>query len=180
MITIIAGTNRPQSQTLRVAKIYLSLFKKQGAEAQILDLAELPPALFSPAAYEKKPPEFARFNDAVLKSQGLLVITPEYNGGFPGVLKYFIDMLQFPESFENRPVAFVGVAAGKFGALRPVEQLQAIFLYRNAYVFNERIFLPGVENQINEQGEFTDPLIKTLVPQQVGHFIKFCQEVRPQ
>ena len=41
---------------------------------------------------------------AVLQAEGLIVVTPEYNGSLPGVLKYFIDMLKFPESFEQRPV----------------------------------------------------------------------------
>ena len=49
-------------------------------------------------------------------------------------------MLKFPESFEKRPVCFTGLGAGIWGALRPVEQLQAIFGYRNAYLFPERVF----------------------------------------
>ncbi|MBS1985170.1 MAG: NAD(P)H-dependent oxidoreductase [Bdellovibrionales bacterium] len=178
MITIISGTNRPQAQTLRVAKIYEGLFKREGAETTFLSLADLPATLFTPQAYAEKPKEFAPFNDAVLKSDGLFVVTPEYNGGFPGVLKYFIDMLKFPESFENRPVAFCGVAAGMFGALRPVEQLSQIFTYRNAFVFNERIFLPRVETQLNEKNEFTDPLTNKLVHQQVKNFVRFCKTTK--
>jgi len=58
----------------------------------------------------------------VLMAAGLHVVLPEYNGSYPGVLKYFIDMLKFPESFENKPAAFVGVANGQWGALRAVEQ----------------------------------------------------------
>ena len=68
----------------------------------------------------------------VLDAAGLHVVTPEYNGSFPGVLKYFIDMLKFPESFDRKPVAFLGEAAGTWGGLRSVEQLQMIFGYRNA------------------------------------------------
>ena len=52
----------------------------------------------------------------VLDAAGLHIITPEYNGSFPGVLKYFIDMLKFPESFVEKPVAFTGEAAGLWGA----------------------------------------------------------------
>ena len=61
-------------------------------------------------------------------------------------------MLPFPESFEQRPVCFVGLAAGIWGALRPVEQLQAIFGYRNAYIFPERVFMPGIGKLLNEAG----------------------------
>ncbi len=178
MITILAGTNRPQSQTLRVAKIYKGLFDTHKVETQILDLNTLPASIFSPSAYATKPPEFAPFNDAILKSEGVLIVTPEYNGSFPGVLKYFIDMLKFPESFENRPVAFVGVSAGRFGALRSIEQLELILKYRNAHVFNERVMLPGIEKQLDAHDKFTDPLIQELAPRQVKNFIKYCQVLK--
>jgi hypothetical protein len=102
---------------------------------RVLDLAQMPPEIFSPSSYAEKPKAFAPFADAVLQAAGLHVVTPEYNGGIPGVLKYFIDMLKFPESFDRRPVCFTGLSAGIWGALRPVEQLQAIFCYRNAYLY---------------------------------------------
>ena len=86
-----------------------------------LDLATLPPEIFSPASYAEKPKAFRPFSDAILQSSGVVVVSPEYNGGIPGVLKYFIDMLKFPESFTDRPVCFVGLAAGMWGALRPIE-----------------------------------------------------------
>ena len=101
----------------------------------VLDLAQLPPEIFSPTSYAEKPKSFQPFCRRHPALGGLHVVTPEYNGSVPGVLKYFIDMLKFPESFENRPVCFTGLGAGIWGALRPVEQLQAIFGYRNAFVF---------------------------------------------
>ena len=123
----------------------------------MLDLATLPPEIYSPTSYAEKPESFKRFTDAILASDGLVVVTPEYNGGIPGILKYFIDMLPFPASFENRPVCFVGVSMGMWGALRPIEQLQAIFGYRNAYLFPERVFMPGIGKLLNEAGHFTSP-----------------------
>ena len=123
MICLISGTNRPQSQTLRVTKILNQLYQDKGADTHLLDLNQLPAELFRPESYDKKPASFESFSKTVLDSEGLVVVTPEYNGSFPGVLKLFIDMLKFPESFEKRPVAFVGLAAGMWGALRSVEQL---------------------------------------------------------
>lgn len=173
MITLISGTNRPNSQTQKVTQFLSGEFKRAGANNQILDLGDLPLSVFSPEAYAEKPREFSKFSDAVLQSKGLVVVTPEYNGSFPGVLKLFIDHLKFPESFENRPVGFVGVAAGMWGGLRSVEQLQMIFAYRNAKLFNERIFLPRIESQFGPTGELTSPLVKTLVDSFVKNFVKF-------
>src|SRR5262245_25554664 len=112
MLTLIVGTNRPNSNTRKVASQVHEIYRSLGVTPEELDLAKLPPEIFSPASYGEKPKSFAPFNDTILKSSGLIVVTPEYNGGMPGILKYFIDMLKFPESFEKRPVCFVGVAAG--------------------------------------------------------------------
>lgn len=85
------------------------------------------------------------------------------------MLKYFIDMLPFPESFEHRPVCFVGLAVGMWGALRPVEHLQAIFGYRNAYVFPDPVFMPGINKLLDPTGHFiSDDIPKRLGKQAAG------------
>ena len=156
MISLIVGTNRPGSNSRKVAAHLEEIYAELKVPLRVLDLAQLPPEIFSPASYAEKPKTFQPFADAVLQSDGLHVVTPEYNGGMPGVLKYFIDMLKFPESFERRPVCFTGVAAGIWGALRPVEQLQAIFGYRNAHLYPERVFLPQINNLLDASGRLKD------------------------
>ena len=178
MILIISGTNRPDSNTLKVARRVEGIYETLGVEFQILDLAELPSEIFSPTSYAEKPESFKRFSDAVLASDGVVIVTPEYNGGIPGVLKYFIDMLPFPESFEQRPVCFVGLAAGIWGALRPVEQLQAIFGYRNAFIFPERVFMPGIGKLLDASGQFTNGDIPKRLNQQVAGFVEFVETLR--
>jgi len=142
MITLIVGTNRPGSNTRKVAKQIEEIYTGLKVPLHVLDLAKMPPEIFSPSSYAEKPKSFEPFSSAVLQSSGLHVITPEYNGSVPGVLKYFIDMLKFPESFEQRPVCFTGLAAGIWGALRPVEQLQVIFGYRTPTFFLNACFCP--------------------------------------
>jgi NAD(P)H-dependent FMN reductase len=108
----------------------------------------------------------------------LHIVTPEYNGSLPGVLKYFIDMLKFPESFQNRPVCFVGVAAGVWGALRPVEQLQAIFGYRNAYIYPERVFLPQINELLDASGRLRDADLLGRLRKQAEGFVDFVERVQ--
>jgi NAD(P)H-dependent FMN reductase len=178
MIAIISGTNRPGSNTRKISARIERLHQSLGAEPRLLDLAELPPEIFSPASYATKPAAFARFTDTILAADGLVIVTPEYNGGVPGVLKYFIDMLPFPESFERKPVCFVGLAAGMWGALRPVEQLQAIFSHRNAHLYPERVFLPGINKLLDANGEFPSPELEQRLANQAGGFIQFVRQLK--
>lgn len=178
MIVILSGTNRPGSNTRKVTTRVEASYKALGMKTQLLDLADMPPEIFAPTSYEEKPAAFKKFTDAILAADGLVVVTPEYNGGVPGVLKYFIDMLPFPESFEQRPVCFIGLAAGIWGALRPVEQLQAIFGYRNALIFPERVFMPGIGKLLDAAGQFTNPDLPTRLDKQAAGFVDFVEKLR--
>jgi NAD(P)H-dependent FMN reductase len=176
MIEVISGTNRPGSNSLKVARVIEGLYKELGVEVQILDLQEMPHDLFHPNSYAQKPEGWSRITDRVLNANGLHVVTPEYNGSFPGVLKYFIDMLPFPQSFEHRCVAFTGQAAGIWGAFRAVEQLQLIFGYRNAYILPERVFMPGINARWADDGTtIKEPATMDFLKKQVKEFAGFVE-----
>jgi chromate reductase, NAD(P)H dehydrogenase (quinone) len=176
MIEIISGTNRPGANSLKVSKIIRSIYQDQGEEAAIIDLATLPLELFAPAAYGEKPAGFVALQERILAAKGLHVVVPEYNGSYPGVLKYFIDMLKFPESFEHRPVAYTGIAAGLWGGFRAVEQLQMVFGYRNAYNLPERVWIPSIHAKLSADGTtITDATLLGLLKGQAEQFIDFVK-----
>lgn len=178
MITLICGTNRPDSNTRKVVSLVEAAYKSLHVQTQVLDLAELPHEIFLPGAYAEKPPSFAKYTDAILAADGLVVVTPEYNGGVPGVLKYFIDMLPFPESFEHRPVCFIGLSAGMWGGLRPVEQLQAIFGYRNAHIFPDRVFFTAIHKILDPSGAIKSPEMEKRLAQQAEGFTTFVEKLQ--
>jgi len=157
MIATIVGTNRPGSNSRRIGDELGRIYSRLGAETSLLDLAELRVEIFLPIAYAQKPPAFEPFARRVLEASGLAIIAAEYNGSFPGVLKVFIDHLPFPQSFEQKPVCFIGLSGGVWGGLRAVEHLQGIFGHRNAHVFPERVFIPRSGSAFNEQGLLQDP-----------------------
>ncbi len=178
MITLLIGTNRPGSNTRKVARHVEEIYAGLKVPLRVLDLAALPPEIFLPASYAEKPKSFRPFSDAILQSSGVVVVSPEYNGGIPGVLKYFIDMLKFPESFTDRPVCFVGLAAGMWGALRPIEQLQAIFGYRNAFIYPHRVFLPNINDLLDDADRLKDPELLERLQTQASGFVDFAEKLK--
>ena len=178
MIEIIAGTNRPGSNTLKVSQIIEKYYKSLGADAQILSLELMPPEIFDTKSYAEKPAGWSAITDRILAADGLHIVTPEYNGGFPGVLKYFIDMLPFPQSFEHRCVCFTGQAAGIWGAFRPVEQLQMIFGYRNAYIMPERVWFTQINNRLDSNGQLTNEADQNLLRNQTAAFVDFIKRMK--
>lgn len=172
-ILIISGTNRPGSSALKVARVLEGHYARAGVATDVLDLVEMPTEAFVPSVYATKPPSVLALQGRVLNAAGLHIVCPEYNGSFPGVLKYFIDLLKFPESFEHKPVAYVGESSGLFGGLRAVEQLQMVFGYRHAHAYPVRVFIPGVNRLFDGDGNLTDATIDTRLKDQVAGFTRF-------
>lgn len=180
--TIISGTNRPQSNTLKVSNFIKNLMeeKTKGKDKiELIDLQNLPPEIFLGRAYQEKPAEFEPFKKAVLNADGLICVLPEYNGAAPGVFKYFIDMLPFPQSLQKVPSCFVGVSAGRFGALRSIEQSQQVFRYRNAFLYPESLYLMGVPDSLDPTTFGPkDEFLQKLTHQVLDGFLDFARKLR--
>jgi NAD(P)H-dependent FMN reductase len=180
MIAVISGTNRGGSRSIKVAQLLVDTYARLGVEARLLDLVTLPLEIFRPDAYDVDVPAFVSgFVEPVLAAKGLHIIVPEYNGSFPGVLKVFIDMLPWPDAFQDRPVAFVGLSNGRTGALRAVEHLQMVYAYRNAYLYPRRVFMPAIKGLLDEQGLLIDPDLTERLNAQASGFVTFIHQVSP-
>ena len=73
--------------------------------------------------------------------------------------------------------AFVGVAAGRWGGLRPVEQLEMIFQYRNAHLFGRRLFIPSVHGAFDAEGRLVDAELGARLEAMVRGFSGFCRSL---
>ena len=174
MIVVISGTNRPDSNTRKIAGVAADMVVAAGQQATILDLCDLPPELFSPASYNTTPEGFAPFQHAMSAADGVLCVVPEYNGSFPGALKYFIDMLAFPQSLVGTIAAFIGISSGPWGGVRAVEQLEMVFQYRHAHLYGRRVFLPAVAQMLDENGRLAEPAAERRLREMVTDFVRHC------
>lgn len=172
---IISGTDRHDSNTFRVSQFIQKIYKDLGEDVEIIDLKEVKAHLHEGPFYGATATnDLKTYLQKIATSDGLIVVTPEYNGSMPGVLKYFIDHMKFPESFEYRPVAFVGLG-GMFGGLRPVEHLQQIFGYRNAFIYPQRVFLINVWKLLDKAGVVQDQATLDLLKLQAQGFQAFTK-----
>lgn len=176
-ICILSGTDRPGSNALKISKYLAPLYEKEGVEVTVASLEDYPISDVAGGPYGKPNPRVESFNESIISSDGIVMVIPEYNGSFPGILKLFIDYLPFPEALRKKPVAFVGEASGAFGALRAVEQMHMICAYRNAHIFPERVFLQRVNKIFTEEEGVKDRLAAELLESQVHGFVQYLSQV---
>lgn len=102
-----------------------------------------------------------------------IFITPEYNGSIPGVLKIFIDACSFPISFYHKKAALVGISSGRYGNLRGIDHLTGICNYLRMHVLPLKIFLPQIQNEINEEYTFIHDETIRAIDEQIEELIHF-------
>ena len=176
-IVVVCGTNRAEAQSRILAQEVAESYRQRGQDVDFLDMNELPQAALDPLAYKEKSPEVQALVDRFLKSDGVVFVIPEYNGSYPGVLKLFVDMLPFPEGFDQRPCAFIGLAAGQFKGLRAVEHFQQVAGYRNAHLFPRRLFIGESYKQFVD-GKLADDELSQRLYEQADQFIEFLEKLR--
>ena len=176
-IVVVCGTNRDGALSRSLANQVAGIYREQGHTVDLLDMAELPPETLSGSVYKDQPASLHALVERFLAADGVVFIVPEYNGGYPGVLKLFVDMLPYPEGFDSRPCAFIGIAAGQFKALRAVEHFQQIAGYGNAHMFPRRIFIGDSYSNITD-GRLNDEELVGRIEKQATGFCKFVESVR--
>ncbi len=177
-LKIISGTDRPNSNALRVSKYVQKLYQKEDINAEIIDLQEFPLEKVSGGKYGEDLPKVDNFVEQAVTADGLVVVCPEYNGGYPGILKLFIDYLPFPNSLDKKPIALIGEANGAFGAMRAVEQLQQVFGYRNAHIFPERVFISRINENFDDEEGIKDEFQQQLLDAQIDGFPEFIKSLQ--
>ncbi len=178
MIYILAGTNRSDSKTSDVVRIIEASYKNKKIPAEIMNLEVLNDVNIDSLYGAKTISPLKEMVGKLNTAQGIHLVVPEYNGGMPGVLKYFIDHFEYPKTFEWRPVCFVGLG-GRFGGLRPVEHAQQIFGYRNGFQYPQRVFIQNVEKAMVD-GKTSDQFLLKLLDEQVEGFAKFILALEGQ
>ena len=170
MTTIIAGTNRPHSYTLKVAKYYQKELAEKGLETTILNLEDLPKNFSGDDLYGERSEDFKQIQYLIDQTDKFLFIIPEYNGSYPGILKTFIDALAFPNSFQDKKACLVGLSSGKYGNIRGVEHFSGVCAYLHLNIMPLRIHIPYIKNELDENGNlFKEDTLK-FTNQQIEKF----------
>jgi NAD(P)H-dependent FMN reductase len=150
-IPVILGTARQGRKTEHAARFVFGQTKKRAdVETELIDVCELPMKLDDAGEQMKDP----KFSATIARCDGLIIVTPEYNHGYPGLLKHALDMNL--GEYNHKAVGICGVSAGQFGGARVIEALLPVMRELGLMTIFWDVNFGNVEKLFDEQGNLLD------------------------
>lgn len=178
-ITIISASVRTGRNSHRVA-LYFKKFLEEHklATSEILDLAEYNFPLFDERlAHQKTPSEkVLDFSNRIKAADGVIIVTPEYNGGYPASLKNVVDLLY--DDWRRKPIAISTASDGAFGGTQVITSLQFSLWKIRSWTVPAMFPVPKVQTSFDEAG---NPADKASVDKRATGFINellWCIEAK--
>jgi NAD(P)H-dependent FMN reductase len=152
-LPILLGTNRKGRQSENVAKwLFSKMNEREEIETKLFDVRDfdLPKDDYGQALKDN----FPEWRDSIIKADGLVVVAPEYNHGYPGSLKSVLDLLL--KEYIHKAVGLVGVSASPWGGTRVVEACVPMVRELGLAVTFADLNFPQVQNKFDESGKLLD------------------------
>src|SRR5881409_378889 len=151
-IPVILGTARMGRMSLHAARLVTEeLGKCAGVETDLIDIAKLPLPTNDAGEAIKQ----ADFSAKINKADALVVVSPEYNHGYSGLLKHVLDSCL--KEYIHKAVGVVGVSAGPFGGARGIQDLLPVLRELGLVTIFWDVHFATVQNAFDESGALRDP-----------------------
>jgi NAD(P)H-dependent FMN reductase len=152
-LPVLLGTSRKQRKSVHAARWLLGEMEKRAdIETRLFDVAEF--ALPHDDYGQTLKDQFPEWRDAIIQADGLVIVSPEYNHGYPGVLKAVLDLLL--KEYIHKAVALVGVSAGPWGGTRVIEAMVPMVRELGLTVTFTDLNFPSIQKKFDEQGKLQD------------------------
>ncbi len=161
-----------------VAEYFIKLLEQNdNIEVTYLDLREynLPIMQERRGIHPNLPPMAENLGAQLEDTDALIVVTPEYNGGYPGVLKNALDY--FYDEITKKPVGVISVSSGQQGGIQAWQALTSMFLKVGSFVAPSRLHVAQVAEVFNEQGEAVSEYFIKSSASYTKNFLWFAQAI---
>lgn len=180
-IAVVVGSTREGSYNRALGELAAASLEAQGARVTRVDLAAFDLPLYS-AAIEAHafPPDAERLKRLFAAQDGLLFVSPEYNGSLSPLLKNAIDWASRPTgdeglvaltAYRGKAAAIMSASISPFGGLRGLMHLRQILSTIQMLVIPEQVVVPNAHAAFAEDGSLKEPLPASLVDMTAARLI---------
>lgn len=180
-IPIILGSTRRERQSSKVARfVHERMAQRPQIETEIIDLLEYDfPIMEERLRFrDDPPPRLEEFSEKITRADSLVIVTPEYNNGYPGVLKNALDYL-LPE-YQRKPIGIVTVSAGGFGGINCLAQLRLVTLGMGAFPIPASLPISRVQNSFDDEGNLLDASYEKRAAGFIDEVLWFAEAIATQ
>ena len=163
-IPVILGSVREGRKSEAPAKYIHQKVLDAGHQSVLVDFKDLSLPFYNaptvPVVYFKigyPNANAQKWSDIARAADGFIIVTPEYNHGYPAVLKNALDWLYL--EFEKKPFGLVGVSDGRVAGARVIEQLRPVIENFGAMAVRETIMLGPIEKYFDDSGKLLEPAV---------------------
>jgi NAD(P)H-dependent FMN reductase len=154
LLPVLLGTNRKERNSIHPAKWLVGEMEKRAEiKTRLFDVSDF--ALPQHDYGQGLKVLFPEWRDTIIKADGLVIVAPEYNHGYPGTLKAVLDLLL--REYVHKAVAFVGVSAGPWGGARVIEAMVPMVRELGLAVTFSDLNFPKVQKTFDSEGKLLDP-----------------------
>ena len=154
LLPVLLGTSRKNRNSVRPARWLVGeMEKRPEIQTRLFDTADF--ALPHDDYGQGLKHLFPEWRDTIIKADGLVIVSPEYNHGYPGSLKAVLDLLL--KEYIHKAVAFVGVSAGPWGGTRVIEAMVPMVRELGLAVTFTDLNFPSVQKRFDAEGKLLDP-----------------------
>lgn len=174
-ITVVSSSTRLGRVSHRIALALEKAIKAKGEEVTILDLNELQLPRFEERMghVDKEPDNWQPTMNLLQNSDGLIFLTPEYNGSISSGMKNFIDVFA-KDPFQGKPIGVATGSAGAMAGIRAAYMLQQIILSIFAYPMPQMLTVGKMSDTLEADGSIKDPAFEKKLDQYVDAYLKFA------
>lgn len=171
-IVTISGTSRPDNFTARALGVVLERLREQDVPVESFDARKL--TLNFPG--HPTTDDARRLRKAIEGADAVVIATPEYHGSFAAMTKLIIENLGFPSALEGKVVSLLGVAAGRIGAIKSLEQLRNTCAHVGAVVLPGSVSVAGVRNAFDADGNCTDDAVEEMLHELADDTLSYLEQ----
>lgn len=150
-IPLILATAHETKQPIKAAKFMLNEAEKTGIKTELIDVKDMKSALLD---NHERDQVIKKFSEKISRADGLIIVSPEYNHGYPGEFKMLLDTLY--KEYNHKPVGICGVSNGGMGGARMVEQLRLVFIELKMTPIRESVYFSKVQEIFDENNSIKD------------------------
>jgi FMN reductase len=159
----ICGSLRRESFTRKALQVALEGAEEAGAQTHLIDLSQYQ-LIFCDGKDDEStyPGDVMKLREEVRMAQGIILATPDYHGGYSGVLKNALDLMGRKE-FEGKMLGLLGVSGGRMGASGAMSSLREVCRALHAWVIPEQVAIPEAWEAFDQLGNLKDKNLEKRV-----------------